>query len=388
LQQLIHWSGGAMPLQRKGSRKAGWQEDMDRAQDNGVEGIGDHRSFRLSRCGRPPRAACFWLGFLAVVCVPLTVAAGQGRSLPDTPSALPASRPAEYRSVESQSITSEFAEFQPSQSANTPDGTSLSPQKAQAAAAATPAANQTAATANPANQAISDALPPCPRQGLRGTLLFLPGRVHDPCEDRNQLQFIVDTGPIRPLTVRQKGMLAERGITDPSNLITIAGFSAITIGTNSHTAYGPGFEGFATLFGYSLVGDIQGEVVGTFAIPVLTHEDPRYHRLPGRPFARRLEHAIVHTYVTQHDNGSLMPNYSVLLGYPIGNEVANLYVPGLQTNGSATAERIAVGIATDPVGALIAEFLPDVAKHIHIHVIFMQQILNQVATGSSAAPGQ
>jgi hypothetical protein len=191
---------------------------------------------------------------------------------------------------------------------------------------------------------------------------------------------------VRPLTPKQKGLLAIHGILDPFNFITIAAFSGITIATDPHTAYGPGMEGFARLSGYSLVGAVQGEFIGTVAIPVLTREDPRYHRMPGRAFPRRVMHAVVHSYVTQHDDGSLMPNYSVLLGYPIGNELANLYVPGLQTNGPATTQRIAVGIATDPVGAIIAEFLPDVARHIHIHVVFMQQILNQVATGGSASP--
>lgn len=259
--------------------------------------------------------------------------------------------------------------------ARKPAGTATAPQSpAQAAAQAA------------ANQAASASLPRCPHEGLDGTILFLPGKYYGPCQEQNQLQFIIDTGPVHPLTPSQKGLLAIRGVLDPFNLITIAGFSAITVATNSHTAYGPGFAGFGRLAGYSLVGDIQGEFIGTYAIPVLTHEDPRYHRLPGRAFSVRLMHAVVHTYVTQHDNGSLMPNYSTLLGYPIGAEISNLYVPGLQTNAPATAERVAVALGTDPVGALIAEFLPDVARRIHIHVIFMQQILNQVATGSSSTP--
>jgi hypothetical protein len=250
------------------------------------------------------------------------------------------------------------------------------------AAGSAVAAASAQAAATPSNVSSAARLPPCPRQGLTGTILFLPGRVNAPCQEQNPLQTIVDSGPVRPLTVRQKGQLALRDFTDPFNFITIAAFSGITIAANSHTAYGPGVKGFARLSGYSLAGAAQGGFLGTFAIPVLTHEDPRYHRMPGRPFARRLGHAIIHTYVTQHDNGSLMPNYSVLLGYPIGAEISNFYVPGLQTNAPSTTERIAVGIATDPVGAIIAEFLPDVARHIHLRVIFMQQILNQVANGS------
>ena len=283
----------------------------------------------------------------------------QAQSLPDAPSAL-------LLSTAAQSAT---------------PGSSNPREQAAPQTAAPPSART-----NAANQAASALLPRCPPQGLSGTILFLPGKVSAPCEEQNPLQFIIDAGPVRPLTPTQKGVLAAKGVLDPFNLITIAGFSAITIAANPHTAYGPGLEGFGTLAGYSLLGDIQGEFIGTYAIPVLTHEDPRYHRLPGRAFSRRLEHAIVHTYVTQHDDGSLMPNYSTLLGYPIDAEISNLYVPGLQTNGPATAERIALAVGTDPVGAIIAEFLPDVAKHIHIHVIFMQQILNQVATGEYTTP--
>jgi len=74
-----------------------------------------------------------------------------------------------------------------------------------------------------------------------------------------------------------------------------------------------------------------------------------------------------------------MINYATLLTYPISAELSNLYVPGLSTNAKSTGERIAAGYATDPVGPLIAEFLPDIAKHIHIRIVFVQQILEQVA---------
>jgi hypothetical protein len=78
----------------------------------------------------------------------------------------------------------------------------------------------------------------------------------------------------------------------------------------------------------------------------------------------------------------------VLLTYPITAEISNLYVPGVPTNLPSTAKRVGVGLATDPSGTLVAEFLPDVAKRLHIHVIFIQEILNRVATGGTAPSGQ
>jgi hypothetical protein len=203
-----------------------------------------------------------------------------------------------------------------------------------------------------------------------------------PCMPENPIQSIVTSEHVQPLTSKEKGVLAMKDFLDPFNFVTIAGYSAIVVATNSHTAYGPGFQGFAKLTGYGLAEDAQGEFLQTYAISSLTHEDPRYHREPSASVKRRIWHAIKHTYVSQHDDGRPMPNYATLLTYPISAELCNLYVPGIQTDGVSTARRIGIGIATDPAGAIVAEFLPDVAKRIHIHILFVQEILNQAIVGS------
>ena len=59
-------------------------------------------------------------------------------------------------------------------------------------------------------------------------------------------------------------------------------------------------------------------------------------------------------------------------------------MPGVQTDSVSTVKRISIGLATDPSGTIVAEFLPDFARRIHIHVIFIQEILNQVITGGTA----
>jgi hypothetical protein len=82
-----------------------------------------------------------------------------------------------------------------------------------------------------------------------------------------------------------------------------------------------------------------------------------------------------------------MPNYAVLLTYPISAEISNLYVPGVHGNGPSTVARIATGLGTDPVNNLITEFLPDIAKHINIRVIFVQRILNAVVAGNVSGGG-
>ncbi len=189
----------------------------------------------------------------------------------------------------------------------------------------------------------------------------------------------LDTNIPIPMTPAQKGLLAIHDLLDPFNFVTIFGSSAITIAIDPHTAYGPGLKGFGKLSGVSLLEDTTGEFFGTFAIPSIAHEDPHYHRMPNAKIPRRILHAVSRTIIAQHDNGHSMPNYATLLTYPIGAEIGNLYVPGIQSDARSTGLRIVTGYALDPINNIVTEFLPDVARRVHIRIIFVQQILNQIA---------
>ncbi len=248
------------------------------------------------------------------------------------------------------------------------------PQASQTPPPAT-ATSQTTATV-PASR-----VPPCPKdKHARGSPTDLEPQTQQACAD--QLQLIVVTGYIRPLTSKQKGVLAARALTDPFNLLTIAAYSGISVAIDPHSAYGPGFAGWGRLAGYSFAEDAQGLFTGVYVLPSVFREDPRYHRMPNAPVRRRIAHALIHTLVSQHDDGSLMPNYATIINVPLSAEISNFYVPGIGTNASDTAKRVLVGYATDPIGPLIAEFLPDFARHFHIRIVFAQQILNRIALGS------
>jgi len=57
------------------------------------------------------------------------------------------------------------------------------------------------------------------------------------------------------------------------------------------------------------------------------------------------------------------------------------------TNLPSTAERVVTGWALAPTDNFVTEFLPDVARRIHVRIVFVQQIINQVArTEPAAAP--
>lgn len=199
-------------------------------------------------------------------------------------------------------------------------------------------------------------------------------------------------GPKRtPLTPADKGWLAARNVLDPFNLITIGGEAGISVAADSHSPYGPGMPGYGRYVGVSLTEDITGEFFGTFLIPSIAHQNPHYRRIPKASIPARFAHAVVQVAWTDSDSGKGMPNYANLVGFAIDDEIANLYVPGRQTNASASTTRYAIGLATAPIGNLVNEFLPDVASHIHVQIVILQRIINQVAlrtqNNSSAGSG-
>ena len=188
------------------------------------------------------------------------------------------------------------------------------------------------------------------------------------------------TGPeVKPLTPLEKGQLAVRNVIDPFNILTIFGNSGIYVAGNSHSAYGPGFDGWAKNSGVSFTEDMTGEFFGTFLIPSIVHQDPHYHRLPKASIPRRVLHCIDQIAWTQGDNGKGMVNYADLVGFALEDAVADLYAPGQKTNFHASAERYGTGLASAPIDNFITEFLPDVARHIHVRVVLIQRIISQVA---------
>jgi len=146
-------------------------------------------------------------------------------------------------------------------------------------------------------------------------------------------------------------------------------------------------EGFAKNVGVAYTQDMQGQFFDTFLIPSLVHQDPRYYRMPYASIPRRVLNSVIQVYWSRGDDGKGMPNYANFLGFAINAEIMNLYVPGIQTDRSATAQRYLTGLAAAPIDNFITEFLPDVASKIHVRVVLVQRVINQVAK-TEAMTGQ
>jgi hypothetical protein len=229
-----------------------------------------------------------------------------------------------------------------------------------------------AMASDPANPVLDRSLQPAPCPPLEPLI--------------NWYQRFTNGPQVKPMTPREKGWLAIRNLADPFNAITILGEAGISVAANSHSPYGPGMPGYGRYVGVSFTQDMTGEFFGTFLIPSIFRQDPHYHRLPNATIQRRIAHAIIQVLWTQGDNGKGIVNYADLVGFAIDDQIGNLYVPGQQTNLAASAERYGIDLATAPIENFITEFVPDVARRIHVRVVLVQRIVNQV--GRTQGSGQ
>ena len=182
-----------------------------------------------------------------------------------------------------------------------------------------------------------------------------------------------------PLTSKDKLRIAASDVVDPFNLITIGATAAITVGSDPDTGYGPGLKGWAKNSGTLLTEDMTGAFFVTYLVPSIAKEDPRYYRMPNASIPRRIENALVQPVWARSDKGDHMLNYGMLIGVPAAVTLANVYVPRRKRGFGPTAETSAITVASAPIDNFISEFLPDVAKHVSIHIVLIQRIVNHIA---------
>ena len=195
-----------------------------------------------------------------------------------------------------------------------------------------------------------------------------------------------ENGPqVKPLTPKEKAWLATKNLIDPFNLLTVLGEAGISVAADSHSPYGPGFPGWGRNVGVSFTQDMTGEFFDTFLIPSIVHQDPHYHRMPNLSLRRRILHVIDAVVIAQSDGGVPMFNYATVVGTICTNSLGNVYVPGRKHSFGASTARIATSLATDPIGNVITEFVPDLARHVNFQVVIVQRVINRVAIAEGGA---
>ena len=173
---------------------------------------------------------------------------------------------------------------------------------------------------------------------------------------------VVDGKPAGPLSTAGKFRLFVKDKTDPFTIGWVAFEAGISQATNGLSGYGQGAAGYSKRFGAGMADETANGFFGTFLLPSVFRQDPRYYRLGSGSFQKRFGHALIRPFLTHKDSGGRAFNWSGTLGSIAASGLSNAYYPNDERGLEATFSRVAWSLPNSAIDELINEFGPDVQR--------------------------
>jgi hypothetical protein len=140
------------------------------------------------------------------------------------------------------------------------------------------------------------------------------------------------------------------------------------IGTaeNKPHEYGGTFSGFSKRYGMRLTGLATGNVMEA-SLGAIWHEDPRYFRVPDKPFGERVRNTIKLTFLARRPSGDYGPAYARYIAIPGNNFLSNTWRADSEANTQDALIRTGLGVVGRLASNATAEFWPDISARIFHH---------------------
>jgi len=149
-----------------------------------------------------------------------------------------------------------------------------------------------------------------------------------------------------PLSPGGKFKLFASDSISPGSLAESALAGAIAQGLDSPEGYGQGWDAYAKRFGSSMARRASSEFFGTFLLASALHEDPRFFPQEDPTFSGSVKYSVERIFVTRHDDGHDVANWSGLLGPLMAEGLANSYWPERDRTVGQTFERYGTDLAS------------------------------------------
>jgi hypothetical protein len=157
----------------------------------------------------------------------------------------------------------------------------------------------------------------------------------------------------------------DKSISPPQILSSAAG-AGISEARGTLAGYGQGGEGFGKRFGSSMATGASSHFFGTFLLPAVLGEDPRYFVKLNGGFKARAGHALRRALVIRTDAGSETFNWPGTLGPLAAEGLANTYLPDSERTVEKTFERYGIRLAFSAGNNLLKEYWPTIFKKLRI----------------------
>lgn len=172
--------------------------------------------------------------------------------------------------------------------------------------------------------------------------------------------------PYKPLTAREKFYIGYKDSTDYPIFFVTGFFAGVSQLSGSNASFGGGMLGFGRRFGSAYADQAMGTMFTESVFPTVLKQDPRYFRLGTGTIRSRAIYAATRVFVTKTDSGARAFNYTEWFGNSAMTAASCLYSPATRS-ASGAAQKLAVNVGTDALGAVLKEFWPDVKRRLFNH---------------------
>jgi hypothetical protein len=176
-------------------------------------------------------------------------------------------------------------------------------------------------------------------------------------------ELAVDKGRLGP---RRKLELAIDETVAPSRFLGSAFTSGIGQARSALPGYGQGWNGYGKRFGSSVASNASSHLFGTFLIPSMAHQDPRYFVKLYGTTGQRVGYALRRVLVTRTDTGGEAFNWSNVVGGLLAEALANSYLPDGERTAGKTFSRFGFRIGFGALDNVVKEYWPTIFRSLRI----------------------
>src|SRR5579863_297038 len=173
------------------------------------------------------------------------------------------------------------------------------------------------------------------------------------------------TSPGSLSSLQKFELFLDKSISPPQILSSAAG-AGISEARDTLPGYGVGGEGFGKRFGSSMASGASSHFFGTFLLPAVLREDPRFFVKLRGGFRVIAGHALRRVLVIRTDAGRETFNFPGTLGPLAAEGMANLYLPNSERTVGKTFERGGIRIGFSAANNLLKEYWPSIFKSLRI----------------------
>ncbi len=170
-----------------------------------------------------------------------------------------------------------------------------------------------------------------------------------------------------PLTKQQKFDLFVHRAYSFDTISGAISDSLIAQATGAYPSFGGGMGGYGKRLAAATAGAESASFFGTFALPTLLHQDPRYFRATQTEISQRLAYAASRVLIGRSDDGRNVVNTSLIFSQFIQAAVSNAYIPYRNETVPGTVENALTGLGSVAQARILNEFWPDIMSFVSHH---------------------